>query len=80
MDFEQVLSLRRSVRRFQDKEIPDTLIDKMIRAGQCSPVGKADFSHYAIAVITDSDILRWLQKMRKSPGGEILYLMRLWYS
>ena len=27
MDFEQVLTLRRSVRRFQDKEIPDTLID-----------------------------------------------------
>ena len=27
MDFEQVLSLRRSVRRFQDKEIPETLID-----------------------------------------------------
>jgi len=26
MDFEQVLTLRRSVRRFQDKEIPETLI------------------------------------------------------
>lgn len=57
MDFEQVLSLRRSVRQFQDKEIPETLINKMVRAGECSPVGKADFSHYAIAVITDSDIL-----------------------
>ena len=36
MDFEQVLSLRRSVRRFQNKEIPETLIDKMVRAGECS--------------------------------------------
>ena len=57
MDFEQVLTLRRSVRRFQNKEIPETLIDKMVRAGECSPIGKADFSHYAIAVITDRSIL-----------------------
>ena len=49
MDFEQVLTLRRSVRRFQNKEIPETLIDKMVRAGECSPI--------AIAVITDRSIL-----------------------
>ena len=69
MDFEQVLSLRRSVRRFQDKEIPDTLIDKMVRAGQCSPVGKADFSHYAIAVITDGAILSELSREDKKITG-----------
>ncbi len=69
MDFEQVLSLRRSVRRFQDKEIPDTLIDKMVRAGQCSPIGKADFSHYAIAVITDGAILSELSREDKKITG-----------
>ena len=55
MDFEQVLTLRRSVRRFQNKEIPETLIDKMVRAGECSPIGKADFSHYALSELAQED-------------------------
>ena len=64
MDFEQVLTLRRSVRRFQNKEIPETLIDKMVRAGECSPIGKADF--FALCY---SRYYRPVDSIRAGTGG-----------
>lgn len=39
MDFEEVIKKRRSIRKYQDKEVPNELVEKIIGAGRTAPSG-----------------------------------------
>jgi nitroreductase len=53
---------RRSVRMFQDKEIPKEVIDELIRAGNAAPTG-SNAQPWRFVVIRDKDIRNKLAEM-----------------
>lgn len=69
MEFEQVLALRRSTRRFTNQAVPEEDIEKMLAAAQRVPVGHADYKGYAVAAITDPKILKLLAEENEERSG-----------
>ena len=53
MEFDHVLSVRCSVRRYTEEPVSEEDIRKIVKAGEEVPVGHFDFKNYAIAAITD---------------------------
>ena len=51
----EVILSRRSIRRYEDKEIPKNVLDKIIEAGRQSP-SAGNKQPYRFVVVTDSEI------------------------
>lgn len=60
MDFEKLLTIRRSIRRFTAEKVSKEDRQKLIDAAEYAPAGHADFKGCAIAVIEDPKILNAL--------------------
>lgn len=69
MEFEKVIAMRRSVRRYSDEPVSKEDIEKIIAAGERSPIGHFDFKGYAFAVVTDKKILSLLAKQNDELTG-----------
>lgn len=75
MEFDHLLSVRFSYRRYSDEPVSSEDIQKILDAAQRAPVGHFDYKHYAIAVVTDKKILKLLadQNDELSGRGDPLY-------
>ena len=51
MEFENVLFSRRSVRRFQDRQVPEELLEKILTAGLYAP-SACNFQAWKFIVLT----------------------------
>lgn len=56
MDALDALMTRRSVRKFQDRQIPDELLDRIITAGMYAP-SALDLQPWGFVVVQDQDVL-----------------------
>jgi nitroreductase len=66
-----VVASRRSIRRFEDKEIPEDVLDQILEAGRQSP-SAANKQPYRFVIVTDSEIKQKMSGMfsrflRKAP-------------
>jgi nitroreductase len=59
MSLVDVLLSRRSIRRYEDKEIPGDILDKILEAGRQSP-SAANRQPYRFIVLTDAEIKKKL--------------------
>lgn len=83
MDYEKLLTVRSSIRRFTKDPVSEEDIEKLLDAAQYSPAGHADFKGLAIAVIQDPKILNALAEEnqevthRGNPiyGAPLLFLL-----
>lgn len=75
MEFEHMLAVRFSCRRYTDEPVSEEDIEKILAAAQRAPVGHFDYKHYAIAVVTDKKVLKLLadQNDALSGRGDPLY-------
>ncbi len=55
MSMLDVILSRRSIRRYEDKEIPKDVLDKIVESGRQSP-SAANKQPYRIVIVTDSEI------------------------
>lgn len=78
MEFDHVLDVRSSVRRYTDEPVSEEDIEKIVTAGEKVPVGHFDFKNYAIAPLLR--IRRcWIfsrKKTRPCLAGAILFTER----
>jgi nitroreductase len=78
MDVLEAILTRRSIRQFQDRPVPEDLIEKLLRAAMSAP-GARNSQPWQFVVITNRHILRQasainpyakkLPASRKDPGG-----------
>ena len=61
MSLLDVILGRRSIRRYENKEIPKDVLDKIIEAGRQSP-SAANRQPYRFVIVTDSEIKKELSK------------------
>ena len=59
MSLVDVISSRRSIRKYADKDIPSDVLDKILEAGRQSP-SAANRQPYRLVVVTDSEIKKEL--------------------
>lgn len=64
MDFLKLAEERYSVRSFQDKKLPDDVIDKIIKAGHLAPTG-CNYQPQRILVINSDESIEKLRKCTK---------------
>ncbi|WP_299142371.1 nitroreductase family protein [uncultured Dialister sp.] len=69
MEFDHVLDVRSSVRRYTDEPVSEEDIEKIVTAGEKVPVGHFDFKNYAIAAITDKKVLDLLTEENQALSG-----------
>lgn len=69
MEFDHVLSVRSSVRRYTDEPVSEEDIKRIVAAGKEVPVGHFDFKNYAIAAITDKTVLKLLAEENDALSG-----------
>lgn len=69
MEFDHVLSVRSSVRRYTDEPVSEEDIKRIVTAGEEVPVGHFDFKNYAIAAITDKTVLKLLAEENDALSG-----------
>ena len=64
MDFEDVIKTRRSVRVYDDKEVEDEKIEKIIRAGMQAPGSRLNAEPWEFVVIKDRDTLERIGEIK----------------
>ena len=57
MELDKVLSIRRSVRKYNDKKVPDEYIEKLLAAAQTSPLAMGDDKTTHITVVKSKDVI-----------------------
>jgi len=65
MDYKELIYSRHSVRKFQDKEVPQDIINEIIEEAKTAPSSKNSKSA-AFMVVTDSDTILAISEMRDS--------------
>ncbi len=70
MEFSDLLSRRVSIRRYEKTPLTEEEISALLEAAQRSPIGHFDYKNYAIAVITNPDILAMLAKENQELSGK----------
>ena len=73
MEFEEVLFSRRSVRRFQDRSVPEELLEKVLRAGLYAP-NACNFQAWKFIVLTSREQMKKLRcdLVLRSPCGVLV--------
>ncbi len=69
MEFDRVMKTRVSIRRYTDEPLTEEEIAALLEAAQRSPIGHFDYKNYAIAVITDKEILKQLAEENDALSG-----------
>lgn len=67
MDILTVMKTRRSVRKFKDTAIPDTILDEMLEAARLAP-SPGNAQNYMFGVIKDKEIK---DKLARAAGGQM---------
>ncbi len=62
MSLLDVILSRRSIRRYENKEIPQDILDKIVEAGRQSP-SAGNRQPYRFVIVTDSEIKKELKGM-----------------
>jgi nitroreductase len=62
MSFLDVILSRRSVRRYENKEIPQDVLDKIVEAGRQSP-SAVNKQPYHFVIVTDSEIKKEMKSL-----------------
>lgn len=70
MEFTDVLASRVSIRRYEKTPLTEEEISKLLEAAQRSPIGHFDYKNYAIAVVTNPEILSLLAKENQEISGQ----------
>ncbi len=61
MDFQEIIAGRRSIRRYQEKEVPDALIDRVLEAVRWAPSG-GNIQPWEVIVVRDPQTKKALQE------------------
>ena len=61
MDFQEIIAGRRSIRRYQEKEVPDALIDRVLEAVRWAPSG-GNIQPWEVIVVRDPETKKRLQE------------------
>lgn len=69
MEFDHVLAVRRSIRRYTEEPVSKEDMEKILSAAERVPVGHFDFKNYAIAAVTDRKILDLLAEENQALSG-----------
>lgn len=69
MEFDQVLAVRRSIRKYTDESVSEEDMEKIIAAAERVPVGHFDYKNYAIAAVTDKKVLKLLAEENQELSG-----------
>lgn len=69
MEFDHVLAVRSSVRRYTEEPVAEEDIEKIVAAAERSPVGHFDYKNYAIAAVTDRKVLQLLAEENQTLSG-----------
>lgn len=78
MEFNEVLALRKSVRRYTKEIVSQEDEKAMLDAAMASSVGKHNDGGYNLVVVRDREILDLIAKEeRKKPEAGIRFLVRL---
>lgn len=70
MEFSDVLASRVSIRRYEKTKLTEEEIATLLEAAQRSPIGHFDYKNYAVAVITNPDILGLLAEENQALSGQ----------
>ena len=62
MDELNILSKRKSIRSYNEKVVPEPIIDYIVAAAQTSPVASGRYENYHITMITDKSVLDAIEK------------------
>ncbi len=75
MELDQILKTRVSIRRYTDEPLTEEEIQAILEAAQRSPIGHFDYKNYAVAVVTDKEILKELADENNAlcGGGDPIY-------
>ncbi|MDE6025627.1 MAG: nitroreductase family protein [Lachnospiraceae bacterium] len=57
MDFEKVLNMRQSTRKFQEKQITEEQLEKILNAANRAPIGSNKYEDIHITVVQNKEIL-----------------------
>lgn len=60
MEFEQLLLWRQSTRKFEDRQIPDEDVEKLLAAANRAPVGSSLYKDIHITVVRNKEKLLYL--------------------
>jgi nitroreductase len=69
MEFDHVLAVRSSVRRYTEEPVAEEDIEKILAAAERSPVDHFDYKNYAIAAVTDRKVLKLLAEENQALSG-----------
>lgn len=64
VEFEEVINTRRSIRQYQDKDIDDELILKILRSGMQAPGSRLGAEHWEFVVVKNKETLRKLGEIK----------------
>ncbi|RRF91055.1 MAG: diguanylate cyclase, partial [Coriobacteriaceae bacterium] len=64
----EAIRSRRSIRAYEEREVPKDLIEKVIEAGLWAPSGMGRQSAIVVAV-TDKEKISWLSELNRKIGG-----------
>lgn len=62
METMKAIAKRKSVRAYQDRQIPNEALELILGAGCAAPVGRADYQSLHLAVIQDQELLSKITK------------------
>lgn len=57
MDFEKVLNLRQSTRKYQDKQITEEELEKILNAANKAPIGSNKYDDVHITVVQNQEVI-----------------------
>lgn len=76
MEFNEVLRMRQSVRRYTEEKVSAEDIQAILTAAQHAPVGMHNSKGYVLTVISSETVLALMKKIiRKRPGKTMIRCM-----
>lgn len=75
VDFETVIKTRRSIRQYQDKEVEDEKIDKILHAAMQAPGSRLNAEPWEFLVIKNKDTLKKLGEIKPRVKGAPLAII-----
>ena len=64
VEFEEIINTRRSIREYQDKDVDDELILKMLKAGMQAPGSRLGAEPWEFVVVKDKQTLKQLGEIK----------------
>lgn len=64
VEFEEIINTRRSIREYQDKDVDDELILKILKAGMQAPGSRLGAEPWEFVVVKDKQTLKQLGEIK----------------